>query len=283
MGWVRWDDDFYDHPKWIKAGPLGIALGAVATAWCNRNLTDGNIPAAKVRTLIAFDGIEDGGQPVTSAGIAERLVEVGLWNAVPGGYEIHDYLDRQPSKAEVLEKREKERQRWERRSSKASNDTPPRRGRGGDDNSSDTPPATQPQSQNEIDKSISRSRRRNSSTLPSDFGITEDMRLWAKAKAPTVDIDYETEKFQASAQAHERRYANWERAWQSWMLNAPQMGGKLLDPSEQEAESDLDERYRTSEISRWRGILAMQKKVIDPDLDLIAEAEAELKTLGVAV
>jgi hypothetical protein len=280
VGWVRWDDDFYDHPKWIKAGPLGIALGSVSTAWCNRNLTDGFVPAAKVPTLISFDGIEDGGQQVTPAGIAERLVEVGLWNAVPGGYEIHDYLDRQPSKAEVLEKREKERQRWERRSSANSNAPPPRSGDGVHHNSSKTPSATQTQPQDEIDKSISRSRRKSLTKLPDDFEIIDAMRLWAKAKTPTVDIDYETEKFTTSAQAHERRYANWERAWQNWMLNAPQMGGKLLDLVEQ---ADPDDRFRTSEITRWRGILATQKKVTDPDLDLIAEAEAELKILGVAV
>jgi hypothetical protein len=35
-----------------------------------------------------------------------RLVAVGLWHEIPGGYEVHDFLDYNPSRAEVLARRE---------------------------------------------------------------------------------------------------------------------------------------------------------------------------------
>lgn len=44
MAWVRLSDDFYDHPKFDKAGALGVALFVSGLAWANRNLTDGFIP-----------------------------------------------------------------------------------------------------------------------------------------------------------------------------------------------------------------------------------------------
>lgn len=105
MGWVRLDDAFYDHPKLAAVGPLGIALWATALGWCNRNLTDGHLPASRARTLLDFDGIAvvDGmhGEDVTAQTVIDQLVAVGLWDETDGGYEVHDYLDFQPSAEQI--------------------------------------------------------------------------------------------------------------------------------------------------------------------------------------
>lgn len=110
MGWVRLEDEFYDHAKFSQAGPLGMALWIVGLAWCNRNLTDGFIPTSKARTLIdwtgvhwrAWDGEVMGGcedpEPID---VADHLVDCGLWEAREGGYQIHDYNDYQPKAATV--------------------------------------------------------------------------------------------------------------------------------------------------------------------------------------
>jgi hypothetical protein len=112
MAWVKLTDDFYDHPKFYEAGPLGLSLWTVGIAWCNRNLTDGFIPRAKARTLLDFDrlSIETGtvgelasfGQDVDSDYVIQILLDCGLWEPVNGGYIVHDYLDYQPSAAEVI-------------------------------------------------------------------------------------------------------------------------------------------------------------------------------------
>lgn len=111
MSWVKLTDDFYDHPKFYEAGPLGLALWTVGLAWCNRNLTDGFIPRAKARTLLDFDGmaaVTPGqlmriGEDVDAEYVIGILLDCGLWEDAPGGYAIHDYLDYQPSAAEVRE------------------------------------------------------------------------------------------------------------------------------------------------------------------------------------
>ena len=50
---------------------------------------------------------------------------------------------------------------------------------------------------------------------PIDFLITEDMRIWAEAKVPGVDIDDETEMFCDHEFAHSHK--NWVATWRNWM------------------------------------------------------------------
>jgi len=95
---ARIDDDYYDHPKILAAGPAAERLWVRGIAYCNRYLTDGLLADSAVRRLADDDD---------AARLAERLVSVGLWERVPGGYRVHDFLDYQPS-AEAV-KRERQR------------------------------------------------------------------------------------------------------------------------------------------------------------------------------
>lgn len=116
MPWVRIDDAFYDHPKFDRAGPLGVALWVVGLAWSNRNLTDGFIPDSKVRTLIDWTGIAwrlwssdagfGGGTDAEAVDVADHLVECDLLERVEGGYLIANFHDYQPSAAEVRKKQQ---------------------------------------------------------------------------------------------------------------------------------------------------------------------------------
>jgi hypothetical protein len=112
MPWVRLDDQFPDHPKVVSAGPLAGWLHVCGIAYCNRHLTDGFIPRAVAHRLANFEGIGvelggDGksfafGEDASCEWMASVLCEHGLWDKVAGGYQIHDYLEFQPSKDEVL-------------------------------------------------------------------------------------------------------------------------------------------------------------------------------------
>jgi hypothetical protein len=84
MVWVKLDDGFPDHPKVLAAGPLAAWLYVCGLAYAARLLTDGFIPTVQVGRLAALQGAED---------LAGRLVSVGLWERVDGGYRVHDYLD----------------------------------------------------------------------------------------------------------------------------------------------------------------------------------------------
>lgn len=144
MGWVRLDDQFYDHPKFAQAGPLGLALWVTALAWSNRNLTDGFVPTSAIKRLVDFDGVAwgcwmgehfGGGDDAEPIDVAAHLVKCRLLEEVDGGYLIHDYHDFQPAADEVLAKRAKERERWQRRFGGGSSAV---------DSAVDSPPETTP-------------------------------------------------------------------------------------------------------------------------------------------
>lgn len=111
MPWVRLDEQFPDHPKTVIAGPLAGWLHVCALAYCNRMTTDGFIPYNQVGRLadftticIANGAVDDPRtvyKPADAYDQAERLVNVGMWEATAGGFRIHDYLDYQPSRAEI--------------------------------------------------------------------------------------------------------------------------------------------------------------------------------------
>jgi hypothetical protein len=102
MPWGRLDDSFYDHPKLDLLGRNRLAcvgLHALAISWCNRFLTDGQVPRARVRRL--------GG----TVELADCLVKAGLWERSEGGnYRIHDFGDYNESADYVRTKRRQMRE-----------------------------------------------------------------------------------------------------------------------------------------------------------------------------
>lgn len=102
MTWIRLDDQIAHHPKLIAAGPVAAWLWVCGNGYCNKYLTDGFIPTSQLRNL---------GGVTNPAKWADKLVEVGLWDAVQGGYRVHDYHDYNPTKAQVEDKRKKDRDR----------------------------------------------------------------------------------------------------------------------------------------------------------------------------
>ncbi len=114
MAWVRLDEEFAEHPKLANAGPLAGMMQVAALCYCNRHLTDGFIPRGQVPKLIVCDGLfreRDGKiQPITWRDVVQDMIDGGLWREVEGGYQIHDYLEFQPSKEDVLSSREQKRE-----------------------------------------------------------------------------------------------------------------------------------------------------------------------------
>lgn len=104
MSWVKLDDGFPEHPKVQHVGLVGMALQVAALCYSARNLTDGHIPSAMVPKLTGMT-------PKASKTLAGLMVESGLWDMCAGQvggteYVIHDYLDYNPSRASVLQKRD---------------------------------------------------------------------------------------------------------------------------------------------------------------------------------
>jgi hypothetical protein len=105
MPWVKLDEAFPEHHKITAAGGDAGWLFVCALAYCNRNLTNGFIPDGIVGRL------SDRRRP---AELVRKLVGVGLLEPVKGGWQIHDYLEYQTSRAKVEEERAKARDRMAR-------------------------------------------------------------------------------------------------------------------------------------------------------------------------
>lgn len=93
MPWVRLDDSFADHPKIERAGPLAAWLHVAALCYCARHLTDGRIPRSKATRLA---DIPDASSQVLA------LIREGVWYEDGDDYVIHDYLEYQPSRQQVM-------------------------------------------------------------------------------------------------------------------------------------------------------------------------------------
>ncbi len=97
MAWARIDDNFFNHPKVRKAGKDAVIFHMAALCHSNAFTTDGFI-AEDMLELIAIQAFQR-----KANGLADRLVECGLWDSIEGGYLIHDYLEYNYSKQQVEE------------------------------------------------------------------------------------------------------------------------------------------------------------------------------------
>lgn len=77
--------------------------------------------------------------------------------------------------------------------------------------------------------------------LPDDFAISAEMRAWADAKVPIVDVDREHETFCDYWRAHGRKMADWNACWRNWMRRAPKMGGALRSQDEMRVRALMSE------------------------------------------
>lgn len=96
MGWVKLDDTFAEHPKVEMAGDEAAWLYVCGLLYAYRADTNGFVPAAKVSKLTGLRNPRR---------LAEKLVEVRLWETVEDGFLIHDYLKHQQSSQEREEHR----------------------------------------------------------------------------------------------------------------------------------------------------------------------------------
>lgn len=96
MTYVKLDDKITDHPKIAAAGPLAAWLFVSALCYSSRHLTDGAIH----RNVLPQ--VSNVPSPLKHAA---ELVRVGLFIQTEDGWQIHEYTERQTTRAEVESKR----------------------------------------------------------------------------------------------------------------------------------------------------------------------------------
>lgn len=102
MPWVKLDENFFDHPKVSAAGLHASWAFLSSVAYANRHLTNGFVPDTELESVTRYCGKLTEKQ---RGEIAAKLVSVGLWERVTcngrKGFQIHDYLEYQPSRRKV--------------------------------------------------------------------------------------------------------------------------------------------------------------------------------------
>ena len=100
------DDNFAEHPKVWALSDAAYRLHSSGIFHCARLMTDGFVAADKVSKLV----------PKYRRKTLDELVSCGMWNPVGlngqiVSYEIHDYLDWNKSREQILENKRKAAQR----------------------------------------------------------------------------------------------------------------------------------------------------------------------------
>lgn len=108
--WVRLDVEYFRHPRPRAAGRDGRDLHLASICWVAAQLTDGHIPADCVGVILSDAGVK---RPAV-----DRAVAAGLWVPNGDGFDIRDYLDRNPSRDSVQHERDVWRTRQQRKRSR---------------------------------------------------------------------------------------------------------------------------------------------------------------------
>jgi len=123
VAWIKLDDHFSDHPKILTQGhfaPFITTIQVRAFCYAGRYLTDGFIPKAVTASFTrdfeewSITVLDQVIKPASEHDWPTIMCASGLWKQTESGYMIHDYLQYNPSKAEVLEERAKAKERMQK-------------------------------------------------------------------------------------------------------------------------------------------------------------------------
>jgi hypothetical protein len=216
MPWARFDERFPWHRKVRRIPDAAFRLHVSAVCWCSEHLTDGFVPAGDLLL------VSDVKRPGSAVG---ALVSAGMWELADDGWQIHDYLDYNPSKAEVEEKREKDAERKRRGRTSESRQSPQRvhadstrTDDGIPTESARTDPARPEPTPKETQPTVGATKR--GTRFPEQWFLNNDLRTWAAETCPAVDVNVETEQWADHHRAKGDTAKDWAASWRTWMRNA---------------------------------------------------------------
>lgn len=96
MTWFKVDDRFHSHPKALATSLAALGLWTVAGSWSSDHRQGGAVPDHVLPSLSRG-----------ASELADELVAAGLWRRVRGGYQFHDWDDKNPTKEEAIAQSDK--------------------------------------------------------------------------------------------------------------------------------------------------------------------------------
>ncbi|MFJ9612676.1 mucin-2 [Streptomyces noursei] len=107
--WAKLDDGFHSHPKVRKAGNAAVGLFARLLSYAGQHMTNGVVVGAVARDY----GTAPQLRKLTAVGLLHEHGHVCGTCAQPdpGDYVVHDFLDSNPSRAQVRQARDRDARR----------------------------------------------------------------------------------------------------------------------------------------------------------------------------
>lgn len=207
--WVKLDDQYFNDPKAIAAGPNGRALDLAGRCYCAGQLTDGVVPKVAIPIVAAAAGV-----PRTTV---KAVVASELWLEGPDCYVIPDYLETNPSGDAVKEKRAAAASRMQQvrmNHKQGSLDV-----RANEEGSSPNPVPVPVQGQEQ------RERPKRAQVPADDFDVDPALLEWAQRECPKIDLRRETSAWIDWCQANGRKYLDVRAGWKTWMRRARPIAG----------------------------------------------------------
>ena len=212
-GYVQLANGFYLNRKvrrLRRTMPSAVSAFVVMLSYCGDNLTDGFVDSDTAEFVLDITTQE-----------LDALQQVGLIEAVDGGYVIHDYLEHNRSRQQVMAKRKREHDRYSAGSLPA--EIAQTAGR------IETESGQTPEHQNT--RTQKKEEEYCSSSKEMTLAMFQDSRELAAANSmmratyPNLDLKNSWDAFATRQYDVTRMVGDWIRLWRGWCENRAQMGG----------------------------------------------------------
>lgn len=214
-GYVQLSNGFYLNRKvrrLRRTMPSAISAFVVMLSYCGDNLTDGYVDDDTAEFVLDITVQE-----------LDALQQVGLIESVDGGYVIHDYLEHNRSRQQVMAKRKRERERYSAESLPAESAQTAGRIK--------TESGQTPEHQNT--RTPKKEKEEYSSSFSKEISPTEYADMAEKdatdrtiaSEYTNLDLTGAWNAFASRHQSETRTINDWTRLWKGWCQRRANMSG----------------------------------------------------------
>lgn len=214
-GYVQLANGFYLNRKvrrLRRTMPSAIGAFVIMLSYCGDNLTDGYVDSDTAEFVLDITTQE-----------LDALQQAGLTESVDGGYIIHDYLEHNRSRQQVMAKRKRERERYSAGSLPAESAQTAGRIK---TESGQTPEhqntRTQKKEKEEYSSSFS---KEISPTEYADMAEKDATDRTIASEYTNLDLTGAWNAFASRHQSEARTINDWTRLWKGWCQRRANMSG----------------------------------------------------------
>ena len=214
-GYVQLANGFYLNRKvrrLRRTMPSAISAFVIMLSYCGDNLTDGYVDSDTAEFVLDITTQE-----------LDALQQVGLIEAVDGGYVIHDYLEHNRSRQQVMAKRKREHDRYSAGSLPAESAQTAGR--------IETESGQTPEHQNTRTQKKEKEEYSSSFSKEMTLAMFQGSRELAAANSmmratyPNLDLKNSWDAFATRQYDATRMVGDWTRLWKGWCQRRAKMSG----------------------------------------------------------